>query len=227
MYFVRVNSVRPKTLFLYALIGSIALSAVVGIAVILFGDFGDLAMKVLLTTLTITVTSILGLACGAYLESGKGRAIPIAGIILALVCCVLWIYLVWNPTGNEAFFAKLLLSLTLGAASCAHISLLSLATLDRRFLWSRYAAHVAVWSLAGYLLYLIWNVDAIGEITSRIIGVLSIVIAALTIATPVFHRLSFEGQSVADIDSEIGRLKDRIADLERKRAALAVDPTAE
>ena len=112
---------RPKILFLYALIGSIALSALIGIAVILFGDFGDLAMKVLLTTMTVTITSILGLACGAYLETGRGKAIPLIGICLALVSGVLWVAQVWNGTPHENFFAKLLLTLTLGAASCAHI----------------------------------------------------------------------------------------------------------
>ena len=215
-----MKSVRPKALFLYALIGSIALSAAVGIVVILFGDFGELAIKVLLTTLTITITSILGLACGAYLETGKGKVIPVTGILLALVCCGLWVYLVWNPSGNEAFFAKLLLSLTLGASSCAHISLLALASLDRRFLWSRYAAHITVWSLTAYLLFLIWNVEAIGEMSSRIIGVLSIVVAALTVITPVLHKLSSNDASVANIDAEIDRLKARIEGLEAKKASM-------
>jgi len=212
---------RLKSLFLYALIGSIALSAAIGIAVILFGDFGDLAVKVLLTTMTVTVTSILGLACGAYLETGRGKVIPLIGIFLALVSGVLWVALVWMGTPNETFFAKLLLSLTLGAASCSHISLLSLARLDRRFMWSRYAIHIAVWVLTAYLLYLIWNVDAINDSTSRIIGVLSIVIAALTIATPVFHKLSGAEHGVDGIDAEIEKLRTRIAELETKRAAVA------
>jgi len=211
---------RPKSLVLYALIGSIALSALIGIAVILFGDFGELAIKVLLTTMTVTVTSILGLACGAYLETGRGKVIPLAGIVLALVSGVLWVALVWNGTPHENFFARLLLSLTLGAASCSHISLLSLARLDRRFMWSRYAVHAAVWLLTAYLLYLIWNVDAIDESTSRIIGVLSIVIAALTIVTPVFHKLSTAEYGIDEIDAEIEQLRMRIAELETRRASV-------
>lgn len=211
---------RPKTLFLYALIGSIAASALIGIGVILFGNFGELEIKVLLTTLTVTVTSILGLACGAYLETGRGKIIPLIGIVMALVSGVMWVVLVWNGTVHEDFFARLLLSLTLGAASCSHISLLSLARLDRRFMWSRYAVHAAVWLLTAYLLYLIWNVDAIDESTSRIIGVLSIVIAALTIVTPVFHKLSASEHGINEIDAEIKQLRARIAELESKRAAV-------
>lgn len=212
---------RPKTLFLYALIGSIALSALIGIGVILFGNFGDLEIKVLLTTLTVTVTSILGLACGAYLETRRGKLIPLIGIVLALVSGVMWVVLVWHGTVHEDFFAKLLLSLTLGAASCSHISLLSLARLDPRFIWSRYAIHASVWLLTAYLLYLIWNVDAIDESTSRIIGVLSIIIAALTVVTPVFHKLSGAENGIDEIDAEIEKLKARIAELENKRASVA------
>lgn len=44
----------------------------IGIGVLLFGDFGEVEVRILMTTLTFTMTSILGLACGAYLESGKG-----------------------------------------------------------------------------------------------------------------------------------------------------------
>ena len=211
---------RPKFIFLYALIASVALSALIGIAVLVFGNFGDFEIKVLLTTLTVTVTSILGLACGAYLETGRGRIIPTAGIIVASVSCVLWIYLVWNPTGNEAFFAKLLLSLTLFSATCAHISLLSLAKLQRRFLWSRYAFLLADGTLTAYLLFLIWNDKWIGhESTSKIIGVLSIVVAALTLVIPIFHKLSAT-ESADDIDAEIEKLHAKIAELEAKRATI-------
>lgn len=214
-----MKKLNTKRAFLYLLIVSVALSALVGIAVLLFGNFGEFEIKVLLTTLTITVTSILGLACGAYLESGRGRMIPIAGIAIASLSCILWIYLVWHGTVHEEYFAKLLLSLTLLSATCAHISLLSLATLDRRFLWSRYAFLAADWILTIYLLFLIWNAQWIEhDATPRVIGVLSIIVAALTLVTPVFHKLSAV-DSVADIDAEIARLRKRISELETKRAA--------
>ena len=72
-----------KRLFLYTLIASVAFSALMGIGVILLGNFGELEVRVLMTTLTITVTSIAGLACGAYYESGRGRYLPVVGISLS------------------------------------------------------------------------------------------------------------------------------------------------
>ena len=76
-----MNDFKLRRTFLYLLIGSVAISAAIGIGVMLFGDFGEFEIRVLMTTLTVTMTSILGLACGAYLESGKGHLMPAAGIV--------------------------------------------------------------------------------------------------------------------------------------------------
>jgi len=215
-----MNKINLKRAFLYLLVASVAVSALIGIVVLILGNFGEFEVKVLLTTLTVIVTSILGLACGAYLESGRGRFIPIAGIIVAVVSCVLWIVLVWHSTVHEDYFAQLLMSLTLFSATCAHISLLSLATLDRRFIWSRYAFLAVDWVMTAYLLFLIWNATWIdSDTTPRVIGVLSIIVAALTIVTPIFHKLS-SPQSVTNIDSEIEKLKARIVELEAKKTSL-------
>jgi len=73
-----VQSLNLKKFFLYLSIGSVALSAVIGIGVILLGNFGEFETKVLLTTMTVTITSILGLACGSYLETGRGKIVPLA-----------------------------------------------------------------------------------------------------------------------------------------------------
>ena len=49
-----------KRLFLYLLVGSVSLSALVAIGVILFGNFGNIEVRIVFTTLTVTVTSIFG-----------------------------------------------------------------------------------------------------------------------------------------------------------------------
>jgi len=211
--------INVRRLSLYLLIVSVAVSAFIGIGVLLFGDFGEFETKILLTTLTITVTSVLGLACGACLEAGRGRIIPIAGIVFAVISAVLWIMMLWSPFDREAhYFPHFVMSATLLAFACSHVSLLSLATLDRRFAWSRIAVHVFVWSLTGLTLYIIWwHIDPSDTMLARIMGVLSIVIGALTVVTPVFHRLSAGEPNTEKIDAEIEALKVRIAELEEKR----------
>ncbi len=91
-----MKDLNPRKLFLYLLIASVSASAVIGIAVILFGDFGDFETRVLLTALTVSATSVLGLACGAYIELRNARLIPTVGIISAAVSAALWIVLIWQ-----------------------------------------------------------------------------------------------------------------------------------
>jgi hypothetical protein len=210
-----------KKFFLYLLIASVAFSALLGIGVILFGNFGEFETRVLLTALTVTVTSILGLACGAYLETGRGKILPVGGISLAVLSAVLWIILIWGSTNQHEYFAKTLMSVTLFAAACSHLSLLSIANLEKKFLWSHYAAHAAVWALTAVLFYLIWFEKSFtGEWIPRTLGVLSIIVAALTIITPIFHWLSLQKPNAGEIDAEIARLKARIEELEKQREEL-------
>lgn len=214
---------NSKKLFLYLLIASVGASALIGVGVILFGNFGEFETKILLTALTVTVTSILGLACGACLEARKGRVIPLAGIVFAVISAVLWMVMIWSkfePTNDV--FVHSVMSATLLAAACSLVSLLSLATLDRRFMWSRWLAHAAVWSLTAIILWIIWwEIDPSNSWIARTMGVLSIITAAVTVVTPVFHYLSSSEKTAEAIDAEIANLKARIHELEAKRDAIA------
>jgi hypothetical protein len=210
-----------RRLFLYLLIGSVSLSALIGIGVLLFGNFGNFEVRVLMTTLTITVTSILGLACGAYLESGRSREMPLAGILFAVAAAVMTLLIIWNVFDRWEDFIKATATATLLALCCSHLSLLSLARLDKRFAWSRVAAFFCVWILAAILLYLMWwEPEGDSDLVFRVIGILSILIAAVTVITPVFHKLSASEDEAAEIDAEIERLKAKIAELEVRKAAL-------
>jgi hypothetical protein len=211
-----------KKIFLYTLITSVAVSAVLGIGVILFGSFGELESRVLLTTFTIACTSILGLACGAYYESKQARNLPLAGILFSLVAAALCIYMIWiGDAGIEAIW-KSAATTTLLATACGHLSLVSLATLDTRFNWSRQTIYLCVSILVVIVLYILWfEPDSSSDLVSRILGVLSIVIAALTVVTPVFHKLSHKETDAAQIDAEIATLRARIEELESKKREVA------
>jgi len=210
-----------KRIFLYSLIGSVSVSALLGIGVLLFGSFGNIEVRILMTTLTVTAASILGLACGAYLETGRGRAMPVAGVAFAIAAAAMTMLIIWNVFDRWENFIKATGTATLLAACCSHLSLLSLATLDQRFRWSSVLAFVSVWALATILLYLIWfEPEGDSDVIFRVLGILSILIGAVTVMTPVFHRLSAGQDDVAEIDEEIANLKNRISELEAKRVEL-------
>lgn len=210
-----------KRLFLYLLIASVAVSAVLGIGVLLVGEFGELSVRVLMTTLTVTVTSILGLACGAYYESGRGRALPVAGMAFSVTAALMTLLIIWNILDENQTFIKSSLTMMMLAVSCSLLSLISMARLDRRFSWSRLAAFVFVTALDALLLYILWfEPQGDSDLVSRTIGVLSILIASITVMTPVFHKLSSSGDDAAKIDAEIEQLQTRLAELETLRAKL-------
>src|SRR5436190_10088465 len=91
----------PKKTALWLLIASVVVSALLGIWAILSGNFGELQARVLLTTLTITGASVIGLACGAYWETGRMRWLPLLGIILAIFAATMIIIGIWfEPKGD-------------------------------------------------------------------------------------------------------------------------------
>lgn len=217
-----MKDMNPRRVFLYLLIGSITLSAVLGIGVILLGNFGEIEVRVLMTTLTVTVTSVCGLACGAYLESGRGRYLPTTGITLSIISALMCFLIIWNVLDDSEEFINAFVTATILATSCSHLSLLSLARLDSRFSWIRIAAFICVWSLAAILLFIIWfEPEGDSDLIYRILGVLGILVASITVITPVLHKLSSTDTDVAKIDAEIERLKHEIESLEAKKASIS------
>lgn len=218
-----MEGLNLKKLFLYSLIVSVSLSALIGIGVILFGNFGDFEAKVLATTFTIACASILGLACGAYLETKRGKILPTFGIVFSVISAIMFLILIWTSFDlDNDLFSKLLASATLSAVACSHLSLVSIAELDKKFQWSKIVLTVCVWLLVGILLYIIWfqpNSDS--DFVIRVIAVLSIVITSLTIVTPILYKLSTGLPKAEELDAEINRLKTRIAELEQQKSEIA------
>jgi len=177
-----------KKLALWFLIGSVALSAAFGIIAILSGSFGSFQIRIILTTLTISAASICALASGALWEERGARFLPAAGIVLAVLAAALLIVGIWFEPRGEHFW-KLTASIGVLAAATAHDCLLSLAKLAARFTWARVITFTAIYLLALLIIVAIY-VEPQGDVGFKLIGVTSIVVAALTIMTPIFHRLS-------------------------------------
>jgi hypothetical protein len=227
-----LENINFKRTFLYLLVASISLSALIGFWAILSGDFGEFQARVLGTTLTIVGTSVLGLSCGAYLESPRSKntplsAFPLIGIILAILAALTAVYLIWFDTRGypqtEAMF-KFFGVTTIFAFSLAHLSLLSLARLVKKFQWAMTVAYVSILALASILsIILIFEPHSEDFFVLRGIGILAVTDAAITVMIPVFHRLSradFIDEkeiSAEKIDVEIAQLKRKIAELELQK----------
>jgi hypothetical protein len=219
-----MNNLNPRRLFLFLLIGSVALSAAIGIGVLLLGNFGLIEVRILMTTLVITTVSVLGLACGAYVEIRGGRELPYAGIALSVIAGLMSFFIIWDILDDDELFIKSFLTVTLLATACSHLSLLALARLDRRFSWTRISAVVCVVLLCAILLFILWfEPTGDSDLIYRVLGVLGILLASITVVTPVLHKLSTSGTQTERIDAEIARLKQRLAELEAERSRLEAE----
>jgi hypothetical protein len=187
------------------LIVSVGISAVLGIIAILTGSFGEFELRIVLTTLTISGASIGALASGAAAEAGRFKVLSTIGIALAILAAVLLIAGIWFEPSGQGFW-KFTASTSVLAAATAHACLLSLAKLARRFGWARVFAFVAIYLLATLVILSIYF-EPRGDFGIRLIGVASIIVAAITIMTPIFHRLSRDDFHGAIPSSETERPK--------------------
>ncbi|MBX7173507.1 MAG: hypothetical protein K1X72_21245 [Pyrinomonadaceae bacterium] len=224
-----MENLKIKKLFLYTLIGSIAVSAVLGIWAIISGEFGDFQARILMTTMTVVGTSILGLACGAFLESEKSaklrlKIVPVAGIFFAIIAAFLALLLIWQivSSTNETVEKTIAVS-GIFAFSLAQLSLLSLANLSAKFQGALICVYLATLSLASIIsILIIIEPSRENDFVFRLLGVLGIVDAALTVLIPIFHRLSrgdFSANQpeIEKIDAEIAKLKEELERLEQQR----------
>src|SRR5262249_12675776 len=124
-----------KKAFLYSLIISVVLSAILGIFAILGGNGGWFEGQILLTPTIISAASICGLANGAFLATKRGTVLPGIGIVLALLGAVLVIGGIWNTSASSEYW-KVAASVAVFAVACGHLSLLSMARLAQGFQWS-------------------------------------------------------------------------------------------
>ncbi len=199
-----------------------------GIWAILSDEFGETQGKILFTTLTVVGTSILGLACGAFFESprsAKLKPIPLIGIALAVLCGSTCFWLIWENVGyrGDGIFKLSLISFVC-AFSLAQLSLLSMARLANRFRWSLVTAYIVIFALDLIICPIIaFELSGDDGLVIRLIGILSVVAASLTVMIPIFHWLSRteyvhdDTVSTARVDAQIADLRAQISHLEQQR----------
>ena len=173
---------------LYVMIGSVVLSVILGITAIVSGDWGMDEFKILLTTLTISISSLNILACVALLERKGVKPLPYLGISLSLVGAILTIGGIWSETSND-FFWKLTVSIVVYAIASAHLSLLSLARLSKKHAWALPLAYLFIYGLATTIVWMIADED-FSDGVFRFLGVVSILVGGISILIPIFQKFS-------------------------------------
>ncbi|MGC5169435.1 hypothetical protein ACPW96_05740 [Micromonospora sp. DT81.3] len=187
----RVSLVRR--VIVGVIVVSFALAAVGGIAVLLGGDFGPTAGRVLGTTAVVGAYSVAVLCCAAL----AGRRLQVFGTIGAAVSvatAALTIVLIWWDFGQpppDGLWRVLWSGVTITAALALGSLLLLLS--NRR----RPAVRAGLWITLGLfgvvvamVLYLIWfPADIDDDVFPRALGILGILAALGAVVVPVLSLL--------------------------------------
>ncbi|GAB3034864.1 hypothetical protein GCM10027052_10940 [Parafrigoribacterium mesophilum] len=216
----RLRAIRRVAVI--CIIVSLSVTALIGIATLLGGNFGDVQGRIMLTTLVIGTFGVLALADLAV----AGRRFEwcgYVGILAGSVGLVMGLYLVWSDAEPSEAFWKSFGVATVLAASLAHANLLLLLGERRRpvvrtTLWITVGL---ITVLAGMIIALIATDGDIGtEIYARVLGTVAILDVLGTIVVPVISRFLRDESSPS---SHAGLVVALPADLSGRLGTLAAE----
>ena len=207
-----MNTADMKKRFLHAFIGFLGLTALIAIVSVLNGEFGELQIKILVTSFTISAASICSMSCAAFIEKQKHSGLGFSGILLSVVAAVLLIFLIWLEFENEWYF-KTTFTVAVCAVSFAHAFLLVLPDLENKHTWIQKAATISIAVLGGQIIVALW-VEIDHEAYIRALAVVAIIVALETLLVPLFMKLKTNKKSTGatlileSIAPESGRYRD-------------------
>jgi hypothetical protein len=179
-----------KQLLVYLTITSLAATAALAIGVLLLGDFDDTEARVLLTTLAISVSGLLGLPAAVLLEQGRSPVLAWASITLTVVLFAAFEIMLWQNEDSEPGWKFVG---TLAAVTVASTQISALTTRlragDRPSVRKVYASAVAlVVVIAVLVVAAIW--EEIDDATYyRILAALAVLNVLLVVVQPFLRKL--------------------------------------
>ena len=183
-----MQKIPPRKFAIMLFFASVTINASLGIIALVAGEFGDTQGKVLFTSLNVSAASVLSLTMFPARERGHLGRVPNIGIGLSIIGFSLFIIVIWLESGEDVLW-KITASVLTCAIAAGHCCLICLFVLPARYLNVLKITYALVSLLTILIVGAIWS-EASGEIFPRILGVLSILIAATTVSIPVLHRLS-------------------------------------
>jgi hypothetical protein len=156
----------------------------------------------MLTTFTISAASICALAAGSLWELRSARMFPGIAVAFAILAALLIICGIWGRINDEEYW-KYIATIGVIAVASPQVCLILLAQLAPRFKWAQIVALIGITFLTFQIILTIHG-EVEGEGFFKAMGAAAILVAALTIMMPIFHRLSRADIVVAETDSTVG-----------------------
>lgn len=179
---------QARSMLLKTFIGFLILTALTGIVSVLMGDFGELQLKVMATTFSISAASICAMSCAAFIEKRSPVALGWTGLGICFVGEALLLIGMWAEVDGEFFWKSTLTMIVLGLGF-AHALLLQLPRLDEGHDWVQPVAGGCIAGLAAMIIAAFWG-EVDNEGYYRVMIVVSIIVVLVTLVIPVLMKLA-------------------------------------
>ncbi len=182
-----MNSFEAKKLFLKLFIGFLSLTALIAIVSVLAGDFGEMQLKTLATTFSISAASICSMSCAAFIEKRKIKELGIVGIALSELAASMVCFGIWIEFNGKEFW-KTTTSFIVFAVATAHTLLLLLPDLKRGYTWTQYASTICILILSLQITFAFWaEID--DRVYYRVLTIISIIVVLFTLVIPILMKI--------------------------------------
>ncbi len=186
-----------RTLWLWMFVGSLAVTAVLGVMAILLPSI-PFEGELLITSGLLTGYSLLGLMASIAIARGQLAWLAWIALALLLVSFMVWLYLIWFNSRlhyrTEETLAKTGGTPMILGVVALHTALLCLPNFQNRISHAVRLGTIAAASAVGVLLVgFLWELynSNLDEWIARVTGAFAIPAALGTIAVPVLARIEF------------------------------------
>ena len=188
-----MNQSALKRFALRSFLLFLAFTALVAIISVLTGSFGEVQLRILLTSLTISTASMCAMSCAAFIERKDRTILGTAGIICSVAAALVIIFGIWFEPSEDTFW-KLSITLVIAAAAFAHTFLLLLPLLDMNYRWTQQVSTASILLLSFLVVFAVWlEIDATSYY--RLLAVVAIVVGLVTLAIPILVKLGGRAES--------------------------------
>ncbi|MCK5149769.1 hypothetical protein KAJ87_02495 [Candidatus Pacearchaeota archaeon] len=185
------RNITLKKYFSASLILSLSISALIGIFIFIFWEFGEVQRKILFTTLSLGGFSMLGLCAAIWYDKQKFLLLSYSGMISSVLGFLYSFLLIWEIIDTLSFYeAKPFFILVILSITLAYSCLILLAHKEKSplnfILWLTIIYAFVISSMLIGLIIWEWDVE---ELFFRVLGVFILLVVLGTISTPFLNKI--------------------------------------
>jgi len=190
-----------KKYLLRTTIVALSLSALLGIIIFLFGEFGETEAKILFTTLTLGGFSLTGLSSSVSYKIPKLKSFSQVGILCSLLGFLVTLIAIWNIISFENIWKLMFIFMVLSASFGQVSFLLFLTPKTLKVKYIKLATIFFIVIVGFMLLKSIVSEFGEGELYYRLLGVFGILDVLGTIASPIMNKM-IDHQEIPELTSQ-------------------------